>query len=160
MEYVTTSRHNYVVWLSIMRTRACLCAAGSVDSVINSIKVDQCDHEPCIVHKGSDYTVHVNFTTSTLLEHRTHFSLFKHRVLARRTSNGTNISLKLKFICMSSICLAKLVYTLERNIKGKRMTVLINSSFIVYAIRQINDTLCLNTYNYNGQTCHIFRPGH
>ncbi|KAL4238470.1 Phosphatidylglycerol/phosphatidylinositol transfer protein [Mactra antiquata] len=42
---------------------------GSKDAVINSILVDQCVKEPCIVHKGQDYTVHVNFTmTRTVSE--------------------------------------------------------------------------------------------
>ncbi|KAH3852269.1 hypothetical protein DPMN_094772 [Dreissena polymorpha] len=39
-------------------------SSGSHDSIINSVRVEQCDSEPCIVHKGQDYTVHVNFTAS------------------------------------------------------------------------------------------------
>ncbi|XP_053399245.1 NPC intracellular cholesterol transporter 2-like [Mercenaria mercenaria] len=46
---------------------------GSVDARINSIRVMQCEREPCIVHKGQDYTVLVNFTaTRTVQEAHNH----------------------------------------------------------------------------------------
>ncbi|XP_052275582.1 NPC intracellular cholesterol transporter 2-like [Dreissena polymorpha] len=41
---------------------------GSHDSIINSVRVEQCDSEPCIVHKGQDYTVHVNFTATRTVQ--------------------------------------------------------------------------------------------
>ncbi|XP_052768220.1 NPC intracellular cholesterol transporter 2-like [Mya arenaria] len=41
---------------------------GSHDAIINSIRVDQCDAEPCIVHKGQDYTIHVNFTATRTVQ--------------------------------------------------------------------------------------------
>ncbi|KAH3852270.1 NPC intracellular cholesterol transporter 2-like [Dreissena polymorpha] len=41
---------------------------GSHDAIINSIKVDQCNAEPCIVQKGKDYTVHVNFTATRTVQ--------------------------------------------------------------------------------------------
>jgi len=31
---------------------------------INSISVEECDAEPCTVHRGQNYTVSVNFTAS------------------------------------------------------------------------------------------------
>ncbi|XP_052770146.1 NPC intracellular cholesterol transporter 2-like [Mya arenaria] len=41
---------------------------GSHDSVINSIHVDECNTEPCIIHKGQNYTIHVNFTATKTVQ--------------------------------------------------------------------------------------------
>ena len=36
--------------------------SGSVGGKINSVDLDNCDSEPCQLHRGTNYTAHINFT--------------------------------------------------------------------------------------------------
>ncbi|XP_060575101.1 NPC intracellular cholesterol transporter 2-like, partial [Ruditapes philippinarum] len=53
-----------IVSTSVISIATFISIVGSKDAHINSIRVEQCDKEPCVVHKGADYTVQVNFTTT------------------------------------------------------------------------------------------------